>query len=275
MAESQPRTAARAAIAILLGLLSSGLAVAQPPTAKTLDKILQALQENLDRYDARLPSFFCDEHAVSQVFPGERRDNTVTDSIFRLKRIVDSNRATNFDESREIKLVNGQEPGAQDPKAPMSLDGAFEGGLAVVSLDQQSCMRYTLERIGPKRSPTGYIVRFASQPNPPRPGECLIQESAKGRVLIDPNEMQITRMELTVPHHVIHAGNPHDKGEWTVSVDYKPVLLDAQTFWMPAAISSSTTSGAGTYHSITWSFQADYRNYHKLEVTSRIVPATE
>jgi hypothetical protein len=51
------------------------------------------------------------------------------------------------------------------------------------------------------------------------------------------------------------------------------VLLDAQTFWMPSAISTSTTSGAGTFHSITWSFRATYLNYHKLEVTSRILPA--
>ena len=171
---------------------------------------------------------------MSQVVPGERRDNTVTDSVFRLKRVVEAGRTINFDESREIKLVNGQEPGPQAPKAPMSLDGAFEGGLAVVSLNQQACMRYTLERAGPKRSPTSYIVRFASEPNPPQPAECLIQEPAKGRVFIDPAKMQITRMELSVPHHVIHAGNWRDKGEWTVSVDYMPVQLDAQTFWMPA-----------------------------------------
>jgi hypothetical protein len=44
---------------------------------------------------------------------------------------------------------------------------------------------------------------------------------------------------------------------------------------MPATITSRTTSGRGTYHSTVWTFKATYSNFHKLEVTSRILPASE
>jgi hypothetical protein len=41
---------------------------------------------------------------------------------------------------------------------------------------------------------------------------------------------------------------------------------------MPSTIALRATSGKGTYHESVWSFQATYSNYHKLEVTSRILP---
>jgi hypothetical protein len=90
--------------------------------------------------------------------------------------------------------------------------------------------------------------------------------------------MEITRLELTTPHHTII---PEDRftspvvGERVVAVDYAPVLLGGETFWMPSTITSRAVSGSGTFHMVVWSFRATYRNYHRLEVTSRIVPGSE
>jgi hypothetical protein len=49
-------------------------------------------------------------------------------------------------------------------------------------------------------------------------------------------------------------------------------------FWLPTTIDSVITAANSStigrpYNSSTWSFNARYRNYHKLEVTSRILPA--
>jgi hypothetical protein len=44
---------------------------------------------------------------------------------------------------------------------------------------------------------------------------------------------------------------------------------------MPSTIVLQVTSGSGTFHMIVWSFRATYRNYHKLEVKSRILPSGE
>jgi hypothetical protein len=261
---------------LLLALFPSALLAGQTQPV-TLDQILQQLEANLNRYDARIPGFFCDEHVVSQLTPSRPDQNTVTDSVFRLKRVVKPDHTTTLDESREVKTVNGHPATSQDLAGPTVLSGAFEGGLALVSLSQRSCINYTLDRI--KRNPTTrYIVRFASVLTPQNSAACLLDEEGKGRVFIDPASMQITRLELTTPHHVIMPGSAWESpvsGQRALMVDYAPVVLGGETFWMPSTITSRSTSGAGTFHQIVWSFKATYRNFHKLEVTSRVVPTSE
>jgi hypothetical protein len=64
-------------------------------------------------------------------------------------------------------------------------------------------------------------------------------------------------------------------GERLLTVDYAPIPLGPETFWLPTTITSRDTTGKGTFHPTVWTFQATYRNYHKLEVTTRIVPTAE
>ena len=90
--------------------------------------------------------------------------------------------------------------------------------------------------------------------------------------------MQITHLELTTPRHTIVPGSSYRSrivGARVITVDYAPVLLGNETFWMPSTITLRATSGGGSFHPIVWTYQATYRNYHKLEVTSHIVPASE
>jgi hypothetical protein len=250
---------------------------AQKAKAPTLDDVLGRVESNLQRYDTRLPSLFCDEHIVSsQMEQGQSDENTVVDSVFRVKRSSVSGRVTALEESREIEKVDGKPATSQNLDGPTLLSGAFEGGLAVVSLDQKACMRYELER--PKRSrPNGpYVVRFATVLTPQSSSDCLLQEKSKGRVSIDPVSMQITHMEINTPHHTIIHGSAYTSpvvGPREVTVDYGPVLLGGETFWLPSAIDMRAVRGPGTFHMSVWSFRATYRNYHKLEVTSRIVAA--
>jgi hypothetical protein len=145
-------------------------------------------------------------------------------------------------------------------------------------MNQRVCMNYTLERPSRKDPAAPYVIRFASVVTPQNSASCLLQEEGKGRVFVDPTSMQITRMELTTPHHTIIPGSAWEspiKGEWVLAVDYAPVTLGGQVFWMQTVIRSRETSGGGTFHQIVWSFRASYRNFHKLEVTSHIVPAGE
>ena len=90
--------------------------------------------------------------------------------------------------------------------------------------------------------------------------------------------MEIKHLELTAQRHVIVRGNAYERpvlGKWSVAVDYVPVVLDGDTFWMPATIRSRDVSTSEGFHSTLWSFDATYRNYHRLEVKSRILPAGE
>jgi hypothetical protein len=262
----------------LLAILAASTAVlyAQKMETPTLEEILQRLESNLSQYDLGVPSFFCDEHVVSRMVPDLHDQATVTDSVFRLKRVLNADRTTTLEESREVKTVNGRPATTQEIGGPSIVHGAFEGGLAVVSLSQQACMNYTLERMKRNDAQGTIIVRFASVLTPENKGGCLLQENGRGQVYIDRATMQITRMELTTPHHTIIPGDEMGygaiAGEWVLSVDYAPVVLDGKSFWMPETITSRTTSGRGSFHPIAWTFKASYGNFHKLEVTSRIVP---
>ena len=210
--------------------------------------------------------------------PGLPSDNTVTDSVFRLKRTASADHTTALVESREIKSVDGEPATSQKMDGPTLLSGVFEGALAVVSPSQTSCMNYTLQRINRDRATEPYIVRFATVLTPENTADCLLQENSKGRAFVDPESMQITHLELNTPRHVIVRGDAYTSrvaGERVLTVDYAPVVLGGETFWMPSTIRSGTTSGAGTFHAVVWSYRATYQNYHKLEVTSRILPGSE
>lgn len=255
--------------------LSSTL-YAQRVKTPTLEEILERLEVNLNHYDTSVPSLFCDEHVVSRVEPDVRNPETITDSVFRLKRTPNSDHTTTLVESREVKNVNNKPATSQDIDGPTLLSGAFEGGLAVVTLNQTACMNYALQRINRNRPAEAYIVRFATVLTPQNTARCLLQENSKGRVFIDPASMQITHLEIATPRHIVILGNSSSViGKRDLTVDYAPVLLGGKTFWMPSAITMRIISGSGTFHPIVWSFGATYRNYHKLEVTSRIVPGSE
>ena len=253
---------------------SSALCAQQAPTP-TLDEILQRLEANLNHYDRSLPSLFCDEHVVSRVEPGLSNENAVFDSVFRLKRSENPDHTSTLVESREIKKVDGKAPTLQSMKAPSLLSGAFEGGFAVVSLEQKSCMKYTLERVHANRPNERYVVSFATELTAQNRAGCLLQEKSKGRVFIDPASMEIEHLEMTTPRHVIVPGNNYEPpviGKRVVTVDYAPVVLDGDTFWMPSAITSHDVSTSEGFHATVWTFEARYRNYHRLEVKSRILP---
>ena len=251
---------------------------AQPTKTPTLEEILQRLEANLNHYDARLPSLFCDEQVISNVEPGQRQQDIITDSVFRLKRSTNADHTTTLVESREIKNVNGKAPTSRDLKGPSLLSGVFEGALAIISSNQTTCMNYALQRINRHRATEPYIIRFATVLTPDNSSDCLLQENSKGRAFIDPASMQITRLELTTPHHTIIPADRYSSsviGKRVLTVDYAPVVLDGEAFWMPSTIASRETSDPGTFHMTVWSFQATYRNYHKLKVTSRILPGNE
>ena len=264
--------------ALLLALL---LAAPRPACAQqgqpiTLDDVVDMLQANLNSYEKLIPSFLCEEHLDSTerqyAQRGVSADNyeTIAESVFRLKREVDEQHHTaSLNESREIKVIDGRPANGRDIDAPSMLSGAFSGGLAVVSDDERECMTYTLEPVKPRKP---IVVRFATVPATVRATNCILQEDGSGRVVIDPASMQISRVEFKIPHHVVTpqfasgAKGPTTITKWNVAVDYVPVRLDNRIFWLPKAVNS--TSDTST---VEWAFRATYRNYHKLEVTSRIV----
>ena len=104
-------------LGVMVGLRAGAAQKAETTTQKaqtqttetpTMHEILQRLQENLEQYDSGVPSFFADEHVVSRMVPDVHDQETVTDSVFRLKRTPHPDHTTTLEESREVKTVNGQ-----------------------------------------------------------------------------------------------------------------------------------------------------------------------
>jgi len=87
--------------------------------------------------------------------------------------------------------------------------------------------------------------------------------------------MQIRRLEISTPRHVIIPGDAPVIGKRVLTVDYAPIQLGGETIWMPSDITMSAISGSGSFDRAVWSFKAIYRSYHKLEVTSRIHAGSE
>jgi hypothetical protein len=254
----------------------------------TLGEILQQLQENVDQYQALVPSFFCDEHVVSTVIPDPKHESTVTDSTFRLKRVADPNDEgkTILEESHEVKMVNGRPATGDIVGGPAYLRGAFSNGLTMVMASKQAYMRYSLKTTGKDKPGDAITVQFASLPERKRADDCGVQEEVSGRVQIDPESMQVTHVEFTVPRHLVGSTLVPTSpvyselglaiepivGRWSVTVEYAPVVLGGKSFWLPTKISDNII---GSSVRKRWTYDATYSNYHKMEVTSRIVPDTQ
>jgi len=267
------------AVLLIALLWHSPVLSAQQAKTPSLHEILERLDSNLNQYDTGIPSFFCKEHIVSSQATRVEHDRITTiDSIFRLKRTPAARHASTLVETREIQCVDGKPATSQHLDGPTMLNGAFEGGLAVVSLSQAACMQYQLQRIDPSRPSDPYIVRFATVLTPRNTADCLLQENSRGLALIDPTSMQITHLEIATPKHAIIPATPFKSatiGRRDLTVDYDAVVLGGAAFWLPATITMRVTSGAGTFHEMTWSFRATYSNYRKMEVTSRILPGSQ
>ena len=199
---------------------------------------------------------------------------TIAQSVFRLKRKIDPTTNTfAFEESRDVTTIDGKPAKGRPIDAPSMISGAFSGGLAFVSEDQRDCMKYALEKLKPGKP---IVVRYETAINIPHPENCILSEHSSGRVWIDPASMQIEHLAVDVPRHLfIPFRNDGSKslpitGHWNVEVAYKPVILNAKTFWLPATIISKCSNDQ-----TEWSFSASYRNYHLLEVHSRIVTPSE
>lgn len=251
------------AVAVLIGMEVWVCAGAVAQKVPTLGEILQRMQENLDRYDSSVPSFFCDERVftASPRAPVGAMGGTVTDSTFLLKRIPRPDDQEILRESREVKKVNGKPVTGDSIGGGMLFVGAFSNGLALVSLSQQACMDY---RLTSNKDPI--LVDFASVPAAKRPADCRMQEDVSGRAVIDPETMQLTRIQFHAPHHMIGT----EMGWWDVTVEYAPVELDGKMFWLPKSIYESMA-----VRKASWSYDASYRKYHLMEATSRILPFDE
>jgi hypothetical protein len=231
----------------------------------SLQEILLHLQENAWDYLANVPDFFADERVVSLLKQeGARDTKATTDSVFRLVRSKGIGEAHTFSESREVKLVNGKSAKGEDLHGPTIFTGGFSTGLTVVSLEMARCYGYTLEPSALLDKSPAIPIRYALRNDLVSEDGCPTDKQS-GRAWIDPATLHLLRVEMTTPNYKDNNGH---RVLWTWTIDYAPTAIDNKQFWMPRTITSRADANDA---SGTWLFTATYSNYHKLNVSSRII----
>ncbi|WP_035347477.1 hypothetical protein [Edaphobacter aggregans] len=261
-------------ISVVLAALVPSSGIAQQPASTPaapatppLQEILLHLQDNLWDYLTNLPDIFADERVVSELKQeGARGVKTTTDSVFRLVRSHNVGEAHTFTETREIKSVNKKAAKGEDIHGPALFSGAFSTAVNVVSLEMSRCFDYTLQPTGVLNKTPAIVIDYALKPDLTPDDGCPGPDKQSGRAFIDSATFHPLRVEMTIPNHKDNNGR---RVLWTWSIDYAPIPFDAKQFWLPRTITSRADAHDA---SGTWFFTATYTNYHKLSVSSRIIP---
>lgn len=261
-------------VAATLALLG-GLLIAQPagtPTSRlSLDAILMRLQIRRWEYARTVPDFFADEYVTSEL-RGLRTApiSAITESIFRLRRTSEPGvYPPDLVETRTLRRSNGVTTMAGSPIAgPAVLINAFSNGLSTITLSQKTCYDFTLSRHRDVRHIPVFAIDYRLKPGAETTGNCLPWRNITGQAIVDAQTLNILHFDMQIPRYRVV---PTMEGPWRWSIDYAPVVFDGVSFSMPRRIESVSESLDGRF---MWTFIANYRNYHKTTVHSRIIPST-
>ena len=245
----------------LVGGLSFALVAALPGqnTSSTGD-LLARVRANVDAYTARLPSLFCDERYTSKRFAdGHQTDSRSTLSTFRVERGAGSSR-----ESRVVREIDGAPAHGDRIKGPYTLDGGFDHALGLLTTS------YACFDFAPAASEDPSQVRLTYLAKASLPSTCPAYDAGRsGDLTIDAATDQVVQIRSTFPHPPGVNDRKWNRLVWTVT--FAPVRLGDGLFSTPSNIRSELFhAGSSEYLQSV----ADYTRYHKLEVTSTIVPTT-
>ena len=238
-----------------LALIVCGLPLLPPTTSAQQAAYSPELQQSLQRIGAAasaqilsIPSFTCDESALSQAI----RDHKLVRSV-ALSGII-----------RTIRQPNGTLLETNDYKRdhillfipkfpPLFVRGGFASALAYFLPSAQDCYRYTLS---PGR------IDFEARTDP---AHTCAQRGTKGFALLGPDG-DVRRIERTIPPDV---AAPLKLATFA-SVDLAPVPLGGTTYLLSHHMVADMP-----LHDATGHFEATYANCHLFTATVTLGPATE
>lgn len=237
----------------------------QPAGEPTLDKVLARIAANTAQYNASIPSFLADESITSQeIHDGKLKHETRLQATFRITRSANGT----LSESREWKSVDGKPATGQSVKMPIFFSGGFSGALTkFLSADHRRCFDFHLQP-GPGVSTENapLTLTFNTPAVATQDPLCAsIIPGTTGTAILDPVGMQVMHIERTAPQ-------PVGRDRTLIglaAVDFAPTPLNGQTFWLPTAI-TATTSETPTTHAFR--FTALYSNFHRFAATSTLLP---
>jgi hypothetical protein len=257
-----PRIITAATIIGILTLLPQTTFARQTPD---LESLLSQLRTKAAEYRASIPSFFCDERVTSQELDsGKIKREIRIVSVFRILSPGPDDKGDPT-ESRQTKLLN-EKPLTKEKKInpPYWFRGGFQSvGIPIPSLDD--CYIYHLST--DIDNSAMLLLTISAKPPAELNKNCRGVQGGTTTMRVDSSSMQIVHIE-----HVKTFLENKNASSTAFTVDLSPVVLGEKIFWMPATVKSEIVFSRDQH--TTGHFEAVYSNYHKLSVTSTVLPAT-
>ena len=250
----------------LLTVSTSAQTAATSADQHSLNSILMRLQIRHWEYVREIPDFFAEETVYSDMNSLHANGmRTVTESIFRLRRGEKDVFPPELFETRVVRRFNGSKSDGDALTVPSLVVGVFSNGLGTVTLEEKRCYDFHLVSHRPVHRAPVFEIDYRMKPEMVGTVACGPWPDISGYAIVDATSFEMLTVEMKVPHYLV---NPGVHGTWRWWIDYAPVIFDGRRFSMPKKIQSEAQSDDGR---LSWSFVADYRNYHKTDVKSRII----
>ena len=239
----------------------------RPRRTVSLQDTLLHLQENYWDYLSNVPDFFADEHVVSDLKQEgcpRRQDND------RLR--LPPRRAPRHRRSSHLhREPRGQDSSTKSRRRAISFTArqsspeASRTAAGIVSLEMSRCFRLRTRAAhaaqqGPAHLLISYTINRDVPPRRvlPRPGEAVRPRLDRSR------DLPPLRVEMAVPNHKDNNGRVSGHGPSTSPLSRSTPSSSGCRRPSPLTPRPTTAPASG-------SFTATYSNYHKLNVSSRII----
>ncbi len=247
---------------ILFMGLSVMLAVPNASAQESVNAVVAQLLDAGKRYEAALPSLSCEENVISQRLKnGKVKQEVRLEATMQVKR-MESERSL-FLETYKFNKRDGA-PVADGAKfdIPYFVNGAFANSLGFGTRARLACLRVSL-----RDEPASPILELTTRAREDLQStqECkMIPPGYVKVVTIDRASGHVTHLLRTVPDKEAR----RLKDVAYAEVDYAPVALGAETFWLPTRAVMHDGSDEG--HMIV-----SYSGCHRFASTVTITGGTQ
>jgi hypothetical protein len=260
---------------IYVGLIYVALSSAcHSQTAPSLGQILPRVQEHVKVFEHSLPDFICDEKITSkELMGGTTIHETDIDSTFRgtqNREKKPDGEYEPFTEWRDIQTIDGRPaPKGQQLTGPFLFGGGFSSILDEI-FSAKNAQYFNYKAIGADRvdGKAAVVLKFETK----KDQQALLHRElfgtqyvmkGSGKAWIDLVSMNVLRLEIQ------YLDPPMPEGVLSLAVDYAPVVIKEQTFWMPKTVTAEQTV-PNPKMPLGGKYVAEYSNYQEYKVSVRI-----
>ena len=269
-----------ARFAVVAGLSCLPVHPQEAPGPAAVD-IASRVQKNVAAFQELLPDFICDERVTRhEIEQGKvtREDRFI--SSFRVTRRKSPVSSTSpvFLETREVisATVKGKPATVRNYVPPIGVTDGFNDDLFYFfDKEKEKCFDFELAGSEKIRGRTTLILSIRAKDNVKRiGGKCSsLSPGETSKAFVDSELMQVMRLQLFPTGYLQFAG-PLSRwnGKYVIyqSIDYAEVFINGVPYWLPAAKRAEFVKLKGQR---SYLYVVEYSNFHKFDVSAKVLPA--